>query len=109
MALRVKTELDGVYKKFGEQNITKGRRAMANQMFADMNRFVPRKEGVLRMNASISIDGQYIYYHQPYAQAQFKIQHSNYTTPNTGPRWDKAGWNAHSRKWKNRFLKGADF
>ena len=94
----VDVELDGVYDKFSESNITAGRRAMANQMLSDMHPFVPRKDGVLRMNTSIAFDGSKIHYHQPYASRQFYNQFDNYTTANTGPRWDKKAFSLYGQQ-----------
>lgn len=105
----VRINFKGLYEKFGEQNITRGRRALANQMLSDMNRFVPRRDGILRMNTSLAFDGSEIHYHQKYASRQFYNQFENYTTPNTGPRWDKKAYNIHKNQWKKQFAKGADF
>ena len=105
----VKVDFDGIHEKFSERNITFGRRAMANQMLADMNRFVPRRDGILRMNTSLAFDGSEIYYHQKYASRQFYNQFENYTTPNTGPRWDKKAYSIHKNQWKKQFVKGANF
>ena len=105
----VDVEWDGVYDKFSEENITYARRAMANQMLADMNPYVPRKDGVLRMNTSLAFDGSKIHYHQPYASRQFHNQFDNYTTANTGPRWDKKAFSIHGQQWKRQFAKKAGF
>lgn len=108
-SIDVDVELDGIHEKFSESNITAGRRAVANQMLADMHQFVPRKDGVLRMNTSIAFDGSKIHYHQPYASRQFHNQFDNYTTPNTGPRWDEKAFSIHRKQWMEQFAKGADF
>lgn len=109
MGIRVNMELDGVYRKFGKDNIIRGRRMMANQMLSDMHQYVPRKEGILRMNATIAIDGSSINYHQPYASRQYHNQFQNYTTAGTGPKWDEVAKARHGRTWERQFMKGADF
>jgi len=58
-----------------------------------MDKYVPKDEGNLRL---YKIEGNYIVYDQPYARYQYygiredsthKVQH--YTTPGTGPYWDR--------------------
>ena len=57
-----------------------------------MDKYVPKDTGVLRENVTIDINS--ITYEQPYAHAQYVGevnggQVTNYTTPGTGPYWDK--------------------
>lgn len=56
-----------------------------------MNKYVPKDTGMLRAN--ISKDIKSITYESPYAHAQYvgytKGEVTNYTTPGTGPYWDK--------------------
>lgn len=64
----------------------------------EMDRFVPMDEGNLRL---YKIDGRFINYNQPYAEIQYygiingkPIPEDHYTTPGTGPYWDKKMWTA---------------
>jgi hypothetical protein len=63
-----------------------------------MDKYVPMRNGNLR---DYIIEGNYIIYEQPYARYQYygvredgthKVQH--YTTPGTGPYWDRVMWTA---------------
>ena len=104
---KVDIDLGGVYDKLSPQAITRGKRVLANQAMADMNQFVPAKSHVLRLSASIGIDGSSIHYNTPYAAYQFYNQWSNYTTPGTGPRWDEKAKGIYMSDWEKAFLGGA--
>lgn len=59
-----------------------------------MDKYVPKDEGNLRLNVSLTADS--ITYESPYAKYQYKGMREdgsrvvkNYTTPGTGPYWDK--------------------
>lgn len=62
-----------------------------NTCYKHMDKYVPMDEGNLRTNVDIQIDN--ITYESPYAHAQYvgytKGPVRNYTTPGTGPYWDK--------------------
>lgn len=103
----VEIDLSGVKEKLSDANMQRGRYALANQALADMNQYVPMDEGILRMSASIDIDGKAVNYNTPYAKAQFYGTFSNYTTPGTGPRWDEKAKGNHVKDWEKAFLKGA--
>ena len=104
---KVDIDLGKVYDKLSPQMVTKGKRVLANQAMADMNQFVPAKSHVLRLSASIGIDGSSIHYNTPYAAYQFYNQWSNYTTPGTGPRWDEKAKGIYMSDWEKAFLGGA--
>lgn len=62
--------------------------------YKHMNKYVPMDDGNLRTN--VSIDDNSITYESPYARYQYygvredgTHQVHNYTTPGTGPYWDK--------------------
>src|SRR5690625_5193513 len=78
---------------------TKSEFFKANQVHADMNPYVPMLTGDLRNQSTIVTDGKSIYYNVPYARYQFYIQHSRYTTPGTGPRWDLKAKAIHGASW----------
>ena len=62
-----------------------------NTCYKHMDKYVPMDEGNLRTNVDIQPDS--ITYESPYAHAQYvgytKGPVVNYTTPGTGPYWDK--------------------
>ena len=105
----VNVDLSRAKMKMSQGNVQRGRYALANQTLADMNRFVPMDEGILRQTASIDIDGTAINYNTPYAAKLFYLPMYNYTTPGTGPRWDNKAKSIYMADWKNAFMKGADW
>ena len=63
-----------------------------NTCYRYMDKYVPKDTGALREN--VTIDSNSITYEQPYAHAQYIGEVNggkvvNYTTPGTGPYWDK--------------------
>ena len=63
-----------------------------NTCYRYMDKYVPKDTGMLREN--VTIESNRITYEQPYAHAQYigevnGGQVVNYTTPGTGPYWDK--------------------
>lgn len=106
MGVAVHINLSGVDRKLNQQALIRGRKAMANDALSAMSKYVPKLEGHLRNSAAIALDGSAIYYHTPYARAQFygfinnryggPFRIYNYTTTektppdyvNTSRRWD---------------------
>lgn len=63
-----------------------------NTCYRYMDKYVPKDTGALR--ETVTIDSNSITYEQPYAHAQYVGEVNgrtvvNYTTPGTGPYWDK--------------------
>lgn len=77
------------------RRLDKAQKPMANQFLLEADRYVPKRNGTLRTSGSVSTDGKSVIYNTPYAHYQFlgvsKLGKKNwtYTTPGTGPRWDK--------------------
>lgn len=69
--VKININLAGARKKMSHEAQRRGQYALANQMLADMNQFVPMEEGILRQTATIDIDGKAVNYNTPYAKAQF--------------------------------------
>ena len=114
--MRVIIDLERAKAKLSQERVNRGRYALANQALADMNQFVPMREGDLRTATSIDADGTAINYNMPYAKAQFygfvgkgRYPIRNYTTPGTGPRWDLKAGSMFMEDWKQAFMKGADW
>lgn len=108
-SIDVEVDLKNVTNKFEEPNWRRGRYALGNQMIADMDSFVPRLEGDLRTAVALSHDSKEIDYNMQYASKQYHNHFSNYTTPGTGPYWDKKAAAFHGSAWAKVFLKGAGF
>lgn len=108
----ISVDFTGVRKKLSKANFKRGRYAMANQAWSDMNNYVPMKNGDLRTASSVTSDGSKIQYNQKYARAHFyggtdKVTFRKYTTPGTGKRWDLKAKGLHMKAWKMAFVKGA--
>lgn len=106
MSSSVKIDLSGVRRKISHANLRRGTYAVAYQAMADMNRFVPMKEGNLRQAAHVADDGS-INYEMKYARKQFYLNGRKYSTPGTGPRWDLKAKGIYMPSWKKAFVKGA--
>lgn len=97
-------EPNGRVQKFFTQTVAKA-----------MDKYVPKDVGNLR---KYKIQGNLIIYDQLYANIQYegiingkKIPESHYTTPGTGPYWDKRMWSAEKerivRQVQNEINRGA--
>ena len=105
---KVDIDLDNVYRKLSPQAVTSGRKALSSQALSDMNRYVPRREGILRQATSIDSDGSAINYHMKYARRHFYAPSGwKYTTPGTGPQWHEKAKGIHMSDWEKAFLGGA--
>ena len=114
--VRVDINLTIPKQKMSPEAVKRGRYAFANQALADMNQYIPMQEGILRMTATIDIDGTGINYNTPYARAQFygfvgRGRHRvyKYTTPGTSRRWDLRAKAKYLDDWKKAYMKGADW
>lgn len=114
--MRIHINLNGAKQKLSAKSIEQGRKIMANQALADMNNFVPFRDGFLRNNSTIDTDGSAINYNMPYAKAQFLGRVGKglypvrrYTTPGTGPRWDEKAKGLYMDSWERAFVKGANW
>lgn len=69
---------------------------LTSTCYKHMDKYVPKDVGNLR--DVISMGTNYITYESPYALAQYVGYTTgpvkNYTTPGTGPYWDKRMWSA---------------
>lgn len=106
--VKITVDLSGATQKLSAQNQQRGQYAMANQMLADMNNYVPALRHDLRNSATIDIDGKAINWNMPYAAKMFYMMMYNYTTPGTGPRWDNKAKAMFMSDWINAYTKGAD-
>lgn len=107
--VRVDINLSGVRKKLSQGNVERGRYALANQALADMNPFVPMKEGITRQTGHVESGGEYVTWNTPYVKRLFYMMMYNYTTPGTGPRWDMKAKRIFISDWINAFTKGANW
>lgn len=96
--VNIKVDVDGVKAK-AERMTKLGQVALASQVHADMNPYVPARSYDLRNQSTIAPDSKSIIYQVPYARRQFYNLYSNYTTPGTGPRWDLKAEAIHGAAW----------
>ena len=70
-----------------------------NTCYKHMDKYVPKREGNLR--TIVDVETNRITYESPYAHAQYVGFTTgpvrNYTTPGTGPYWDKRMWSAEKQ------------
>lgn len=70
-----------------------------NECVKKMDKYIPKRDGNLRLIKDIQIDR--VTYESPYAHAQYvgytKGPVEHYTTPGTGPYWDKRMWSANKQ------------
>lgn len=108
---KVEIDLSGVEKKLSPANLDMGQKAMANQMLADMDDFVPYREGTLSQTATISTDGKELHWNTPYARRLYYGDPGwNWTRdfhPQAGPEWDKVAAGMFMEDWKKVYVEGA--
>lgn len=111
--MKIDINFDKAYAKLSNSSQLRARRILANQVLSDMNQFVPAREFILRMTATIHIDGSAVNYNTPYAAAQFygfvgrnRSPVHNYTTPGTSRRWDLRAKARYIKDWQKVYLEG---
>ena len=110
--VKIEIELNEVIKKTDNQSRQLAKKVLANQMIADMDKFVPYKLGDLRGSVGLA-NNDTIEYRTKYAKAQFYGGTVNpprtfrkYTTPQTGKRWDLKAKSLYMDSWKEIYRKG---
>lgn len=105
--ISVKVDIGGVKKKLSPKSFDKGKYSLMNQVHSDMNQFVPKLQGDLRMQSNVTSDNSSIVYSAPYARRMFYMKFVNYTTPGTGARWDLKAKSLFISSWIKAFKGGA--
>ncbi len=93
--MSVKMNPTGVIKaRLGLEPNGRVQKFFTDTCYKHMDKYVPMDEGNLR--TIVDISNSYIIYESPYAEYQYYGQRAdgthqvqNYTTPGTGPYWDK--------------------
>jgi len=117
--MSVKVELKPTSKIITGLGLQKGGPAhkfLTDTCYKAMNKYVPMSnlpsKGTLRKVVSYSVDGSKIIYESPYAHAQYvgytKGPVRKWTTPGTGPYWDKRMWSADKEKVISQVQKYVD-
>lgn len=112
--IRTKADLSGAERKVSDANILRGKRALANQVLMDTDKYIPMKGGALRASGQIAMDGSAVSWNTVYARAQFYgtngiVVFRKYTTPGTGKLWYDKSAEANVDKWKRVAAKGMGF
>lgn len=112
--IRTKTDLSGVERKVSDANILRAKRAVANQVLMDDDKYIPMKDGPLRASGQIAIDGSSVSWNTVYARAQYYgtngiVVFKKYTTSGTGKQWHEKSAKANADKWKRVAAKGMGF
>lgn len=112
--IRTKADLSGAERKVSDTNVLRGKRALANQVLMDTDKYIPMKGGALRASGQIAIDGSAVSWDTVYARAQFYgtngiVVFKKYTTPGTGKLWYDKSAEANVDKWKRVAAKGMGF
>ena len=55
--IRTKADLSGAERKVSDANVLRGKRALANQVLMDTDKYIPMEGGALRASGQIAIDG----------------------------------------------------
>ena len=107
MSVKVKVDVDvkRIPPKI-KKGVNRAQFVLANQVHADMNRYVPFLSGDLRNQSNVANDGKAILYNVRYARAQFygyvgkgRYKVRRYSTPGTTARWDLKAKAIHGRSW----------
>ncbi|PIC65486.1 capsid protein [Sporosarcina sp. P13] len=96
--MRIKRDLRGVKAKVGKM-VKQGQYALVNQVHADSNIYVPKLSSDLRNQSTIAIDGKSIIWSTVYARRQYYNYGAKFTTPGTGPKWDRKALAIHGNQW----------
>lgn len=107
MSIRVSYSGQKLDAIFSQANLNKANYIVANQAMADMDQFVPYKQGHLAGSAHISDNKQTIVYDEPYAKAQFYgminghpvVNYTQSEHPQATKRWDLKAKSLYMDKW----------
>lgn len=107
--LAIHLDVGSVEQLLSHTNKQKAKLALTSQMGKDMEKYVPLRKGPLRANLTITPDR--LSYGEVYARAQFYgkngiVSFHNYTTPGTGPRWDRKASKDYMDSWVDTFKRG---
>lgn len=119
MSVQVNVDLSGLNNMLSGRSLERATQVLADQAEADMDKFVPYKQGHLSKNVAIGLDGKTIIYTVPYAKAQFygfvtnyktgkQLRIRNYTKTThsqASRRWDLRAKSLYGDEWANKVKK----
>ena len=105
-AVRAKIDLKGVNKKLGPAAMKRAENGLGEQVTKDMFPYVPKGKTKKLSKGVWNGGSKSANYNVPYAKAQFNAPGGwKYSTPGTGPRWDKKAKAKHGKQWAARVTK----
>lgn len=104
--LEPEVSFDSLYNTFSDSNLESANRVFTEQAFKDMQPYVPLEFGTLRGSGSVADHETIVWEGLVYAPVQYYTQFENYTTPGTGPYWDKKASGNHMGSWERAYLRG---
>lgn len=102
----IETDFNNLYNTFSDSGLELANLEYTNQAFRDMQPYVPMEFGDLRASGHV-VDHETIEWGGlVYVPVQYYTQFQNYTTPGTGPYWDKVASGNHMSSWERAYLRG---
>ena len=104
--IQTEVEFNDLFNTFSDSNLETAHLQFTTQAFADMQRYVPLRDGPLRGSGRVVNHETIQWGNLVYAPVQYYTQFVNYTTPGTGPYWDKVATGNHMSDWEKVYVRG---
>lgn len=104
--LNTEVDFNNLHNTFSDSGLKSANLEYTEQAFKDMQRYVPMEFGPLRSSGSVVDHETIVWSGLVYAPVQYYTQFQNYTTPGTGPHWDKVASGNHMRSWEKAYVRG---
>lgn len=95
-----------LHRMFSDNNLENANREFTVQAGEQMQPYVPKEFGPLRGSKVVQDYETLVWDGLVYAPIQYYTQFQNYTTPGTGPYWDKVASGNHMTDWEQAYLRG---
>lgn len=105
LTVQAKVDIKPLERKFTPAAMRGAKMAVADQVLADTDKYVPRREGDLAASGHVANGGEEVVYNTPYAAAQYRGTNGRqvfrkYTTPGTGKQWYEKSKQANLERWQ---------
>ena len=105
LTVDAKVNIKPLERKFTPAAMRAAKMDVADQVLADTDKYVPRREGDLAASGHIANGGDEVIYNTPYAAAQYRGTNGRqvfrkYTTPGTGKEWYEKSKKAYLKRWQ---------
>ena len=106
LKINMRKDLTGLNKKLGPAALKRAENGLGEQVTKDMFPFVPKAKTKRLSKGVWNPATKSVVYGVPYAKKQFYAPGGwKYTTPGTGPRWDRKAKAKHGASWSKRVAK----